>query len=197
MTDASVVLPARANPFAAHRLRGEHYRLDEPGWAGLLAQLAALQHRAAIVGPHGAGKTTLLGDLGERLTALGWRVCRIRLSSAQRVVSRAWLDTIAPALGPREMILLDGCEQLTPLMWWRFRWRTRRAGGLIITSHREGRLPLLWRCTPAPDVLRAIVCSLGETLEPGTAAALLDRHHGNMRDALSELYDAASLRQPR
>jgi hypothetical protein len=67
------------------------------------------------------------------------------------------------------------------------RLRTRRAGGLVITSHRPGLLPTLFECTTSPELLAEIVGELsGADLEAGE---LYERHRGNVRDALRELYD--------
>jgi hypothetical protein len=176
------------NPFAVHRVLRQRYRLDEAGWAGVLARLAAQQWRGAIVGPHGAGKTTLLEDLGERLAAQGWRLRWVRLSREAPRLSPDQQHTLT-GLGARDLVLVDGAEQLGALAWWRVRWQTRQAGGLIVTAHAEGRLPTLWRCTTNPDLLRTIVHGLDVRLDEADARALHTRHDGNVREALRELYD--------
>ncbi len=67
------------------------------------------------------------------------------------------------------------------------RFRTRRAGGLVITSHRPGLLPTLYECETSPELLAGIVEELaGEELD---SEEVLARHRGNIRDALRELYD--------
>ena len=67
------------------------------------------------------------------------------------------------------------------------RFRTRRAGGLVITSHRPGLLPTLFECETSPELLAGIVGELaGSEVEAGELWA---RHRGNVRDALRELYD--------
>ena len=86
---------------------------------------------------------------------------------------------------------LDGAEQLGAIAWLRFRWRARRAGGLIVTTHRPGRLAALIECTTSVGLLDRII----QCLEPDglatapPAAELFTRHRGNLRDALRELYD--------
>jgi hypothetical protein len=85
--------------------------------------------------------------------------------------------------------LLDGAEQLSLLTWFQFRWRTRRAGCLVVTTHRAGRLPLLHRCATSPELLCNLVSSLGESLTADESVALYQRHRGNLREAMRELYD--------
>jgi hypothetical protein len=82
---------------------------------------------------------------------------------------------------------LDGAEQLGRVGWWSFLRKARRARGLVITSHRAGLLPTLVECETSAPLLREIV----ECLHPGRPAIdlLFDRHGGNVREALRELYD--------
>jgi energy-coupling factor transporter ATP-binding protein EcfA2 len=158
------MLRACDNPFAVHRVLAERYRLDESGWARLLNRLETLGHRGAIVGPHGSGKTTLLEDLAERLERRG----------------------------ERGIMLVDGADQLSQFEWMRLRLRARSARGLIITSHRDGMLPLLHRCETSPELLSDLVRALGQPISAARAAELHASHRGNVRDAIWELYDRVS-----
>ena len=182
------------NPFAVHRVLRQRYRLDAHAWAQLLAQLEAQKWRGTIVGPHGAGKTTLLEDLGTRLAENGWRVKWVRLSrESPRIFAHAW-DRLA-WLDGRDFVLLDGAEQLGITTWWRVRWQTRRAGGLVITAHTAGRLPAWWQCATSPALLQSLVTDLGVAMDDDEARALHARHGGNVRDALRELYDRVAAEQ--
>jgi hypothetical protein len=182
---------ARENPFRAERVLATiRYACPDGDLDALIARLAALGYRAAIVGPHGAGKTTLLEDLGRALQDRGFRIVSVRLATDDRRLPRAW-SSRAARLGPRDIVCLDGAEQLSAIAWLWFRWRVRRAAGLIVTSHARGRLPLLIECTTSADLLERIVCRLSPSPAEGapSAADLFRRHHGNLRDALRELYD--------
>jgi hypothetical protein len=178
---------ARDNPFAVQRVLEIRYRLPAGlTWEDLLDRLAALRWRAAIVGPHGHGKTTLLEDLAPRIADRGFRVWTVSLREAHPRLDRAEQELIR-SLGPEDVLLLDGAEQLGWLSWKAVRLRTRQAGGLVITSHRPGLLPTLCECETSPELLASIVGELvGADVEIGELHA---RHGGNIRDALRELYD--------
>ena len=189
-------MKARDNPFGASRVLAaiRFVRPDDDGRgataASLLPRLAALGHRAAIVGPHGSGKTTLLEDLEGLLAARGFRVCHVRLDTLDRRLPQAWRAR-AGRLDAGDVVCLDGAEQLGAIRWCWFRWSARRAGGLIITSHRPGRLPALIACTTSASLLAGIIERLGPPPLAGapSAAELFICHRGNLRDALRDLYD--------
>jgi len=180
------------NPFATSRVLSVRYEFPDGGPGTLLARLERLRYRGAIVGPHGTGKTTLLEDLQTPLANLGFRVTHLRLDAEHRSFARGRLARLAVTLDARDIVCLDGAEQLDWVRWMLFRWRTRRAGGVLITSHRRGLLPTLIECTTSPELLGGII----HRLTPRTASVpvpapqeLFARHRGNLRDALRELYD--------
>lgn len=184
-------MKARENPFRSERVLAViRYRCRDGDLDTLIARLAAIDYRAAIVGPHGSGKTTLLEDLSRALEARGFRTVFLRLASDGRRPPCGW-SAAARRLGPHDLVCLDGAEQLSRLRWVRFRWQTRRAGGVIITSHARGRLPLLFECTTSAALLESIVDDLSpaQAGDQPAAADLFARHRGNLRDALRELYD--------
>ncbi len=189
---------ARDNPFAVQRVLSVRYRLQDSSWDDLLARLAALNYRAAIVGAEGAGKTTLLEDLGTTLAESEWRIRRLRLNRNQPRFPRGFLTPLLSQLGPRDIILLDGAEQMGRLAWWRFLWRTRHCGGVVVTSHRAGLLPTLVHCTTTPQLVSEIVRSLlgdrAADLQP-KLDSLFWEHHGNVRAILRELYDNFAAQQ--
>jgi hypothetical protein len=186
---------ARDNPFAADRVLSVRYELPDGEADRLLARLERLRYRAAIVGPHGAGKTTLLEDLEQPLARLGFRVTHLRLDAEHRRFPPGYLAHLAATLDARDLVCLDGAEQLTRARWMMFRWRSRRAGGVLITSHRPGLLPTLIECTTSPELLDRIVSRLAPQTESlRTPKDLFARHQGNLRDALRELYDVYAAR---
>jgi hypothetical protein len=183
---------ARDNPFRTDRVLRVRYKLRGLAWPELLRQLEQLSYRAAIVGPHGAGKTTLLEDLEPMLARRGFKIKKLRLDDEHRAFDRGFFNDLCRGLNRRDAILFDGAEQLS---WWarrRFERRTRTAGGLIITSHRAGWLPALIECRTTAELLGEIV---DEILQGAThpvrnlTPELFQKHEGNLRDALRELYD--------
>jgi hypothetical protein len=187
---------ARDNPFATafvHRIR---YRLpDGLSWEALLARLESMNWRAALVGPEGAGKTTLLEDFASRLRDRGFEIVWLRLTREEPRFAPKTLQQI-DALHSRQMVLFDGAEQLSRWGWWRFRRRARRAGGLLITSHRSGLLPTLLKRGTTPELLAEIVADLlneAPATHGAEAGRLHRKHHGNLREALREMYDLWSV----
>jgi ABC-type cobalamin/Fe3+-siderophores transport system ATPase subunit len=184
------------NPFRAERIDSLAYRLEGETWESLLARLAALRFRAAIIGPHGSGKSTLLDSIAPHLRERGYILHRVRLSTSSRnLSSEQWRQL--REFGEREILMLDGLEQLTFLQWQRLVRETRSAGGLIATSHRAGRLPTLWKCRTSAELLQRLIAELQQNCAtPHTtsdAKVLFARHCGNVRDALRELYDHCSV----
>jgi hypothetical protein len=182
---------ARDNPFATDRVLRVRYRPQGWTWDEILRRLAAMDYRGAIVGPEGRGKTTLLEDLGEHLKERGLRIRPLRLSRERPRLDRVSLLELFADISDRDVILFDGAEQMGRLAWWGFVRAARRAGGLVITSHRAGLLPTLVECETNAPLLGDIV----RTLHPPAADAraiqsLFARHRGNVREALRELYDA-------
>ena len=187
---------ARDNPFRVRRVLRLRYRLEEEGWRGLLERLDRLDRRAALVGPEGSGKTTLLEDLEGRLEDRGWRLLRLRLCCDRRRLGRGEWTRIAAA-GGETVVTVDGVEQLS---WWqrrRLERLSRRAGGLVVTSHRSGRLPTLREHRTSPELLTALVSDLvgrdtAARLEP-ELSRLFAVYDGNLRDCLRGLYDLWSV----
>jgi energy-coupling factor transporter ATP-binding protein EcfA2 len=194
------------NPFATRHTRpGRIEPLDGHGHprdvAALLDRLAALGGRAAIRGPHGSGKTTLLEHVSRALEARGTAVEPVRL--------RAWRDGAAVAAGDLfaafrailrscagKTVCIDGWEQLGPAAVAASALARLRGCGLVVTTHRATRLPLLAACDTSPAVLAGIVCRLpgyaswgGLVIRDADLEAAFSRHGGDIRESLYELYD--------
>ena len=183
---------ARDNPFSTDRVLRVRYRLHGLTWEQLLARLAHLRFRAAIVGPDGTGKTTLLEDLESRLAALGFTPKPLRLDEDHPRFPPGFEREFFAQLRARDLILLDGAEQMSRWNWWRFQRRSLRGDGLVITSHRFGMLPTLLEARTSPELLAEVLEQLLDTAaQPGfnQTQRLFQKHRGNLRNVLRELYD--------
>ena len=183
---------ARDNPFRTEQILKVRYRIPRGDWDALLARFDALGRRAAIVGPQGSGKTTLLEDLAPLFRGRGFTVHELRLDTDSPRFDPAFLAGLFETVGARDVLLFDGAEQLDRGEWLRFDRGTRSAGGLLVTSHQPGLLPTLLETSTSPELLSQLVEELlgeqagkGRPLVPG----LFEKHGGNLREALRELYD--------
>jgi energy-coupling factor transporter ATP-binding protein EcfA2 len=173
-----------------HRVLAIRYCLPGITWEDLLARLAGLGFRAALVGPNGSGKTTLLEDLAVRLEARGFRLRSVTLHEGDRRLAFDQERSLLADLTPRDCLLVDGAEQLAPREWKRIEHASRAGGGLVVTSHRAGLLPTLLQCETTPELLGEIIRMLaGEESRAPSPAELYARHRGNLREALRDLYD--------
>jgi len=186
------MISARENPFSTDRVLRLRYRFSADDWARLLATLARHHGRGALVGEKGSGKTTLLEDLAIRLRHEGRDVTLIRLCTEFPRLPGAFNRAFFASLTQGDAVLLDGAEQLSFIKWLWFRWRARKAGIVVLTTHRAGRLPTLHRCTTSPLLLRKLILALGQDLGASEAEILHHRHRGNIREALRELYDRSA-----
>jgi hypothetical protein len=178
------------NPFRTDQVLRVRYRLPSGTWDDLLDRLDALGRRAAIVGPQGSGKTTLLEDLAPRLRARGFNARDLRLDTEAPRFEPGVLDRFFASIGPRDVILFDGAEQLGWLAWSRFERRSRAAAGLVITGHHPGRLRSLLETSTTPELLEGVIEEiLGGRPPELQTRTLFEKHGGNLREALRELYD--------
>jgi hypothetical protein len=194
------------NPFATRHARpGRLEPLDRDGQprdvAALLDRLAALGGCAAIRGPHGSGKTTLLERLCEGLEDRGTAVERVRLrawrdgaAAAAADVAAAFRAILRCAAGGT--VCIDGWEQMGPAAAVADAIARLRGCGLVVTTHRSTRLPLLVACDTSPALLAAIVRRLpgydswgGSSIHEADLEVSFLRHGGNIRESLYELYD--------
>jgi hypothetical protein len=187
---------ARDNPLRTDRVLQVRYRLQGATWNELLTRCQQLHYRGAVIGPHGSGKTTLLEDLEPQLRRRGFETHFLRLSEEVRTFPPGQVGKLFRRLTGHDLLLLDGAEQMNPLRWCWFRWRARRAGGLLITTHGPGRLPTLWECRTSPALLAGIAAELLEAQGEAERDAVLAhaetffaKHGGNLRHALRDWYD--------
>lgn len=186
------------NPFATRYTRpGAIPPLDRLGrpldLEALIARLDGLG-AAALEAPHGHGKSTLLIALAAAFGGAGRPVTMVRVRGWQNACVAYRAVVAAPR---RTAVFIDGWEQLgllaAPL---RAVARLLRRT-LLVTSHRPTGLPVLRACETTPNLLRAIVARLpdrGGPVDEADIATAFERHGGNLRESLYDLYDRAERR---
>jgi hypothetical protein len=205
-----------SNPFATRFISPG--QVDWVGADDYFEQLAShwlkLNCRASIIGVHGSGKSTLLehyvpliGDVIFRRDAEG-NVIENRSSGAsgRERCPAIWLQvrktvpesTAIPwgELRRGRLLVLDGFEQLSR---WRRAALIARTGlrnvKLLVTSHRRTMLPTLCELSITPSLALQIVSQLttgrGDlaTISDEVVQRSLQKHGGNMREVLMQLYD--------
>jgi len=183
----------RDNPFRTTRVEALRYRAPGFAWDELLVRLERQGGRGAIRGPEGSGKTTLLHELGDRLAATGCEVRRLRPDLDDRRLAVRQVRSFAANAGRKTALLLDGADRVGRLDWWSLLRASREVAALVVTTHREGRLPTLQRCLTSPELLAELM----NELDPAALVAaqpeeLYARAAGNVRVALRERYDAVA-----
>jgi hypothetical protein len=166
---------------------------------GLVQQLRVNAWQGAIVGPHGTGKSTLLAMLVPAIEAVGRRSVVVGLRDGQRrlPLSRRELQN----LGPTDVLVIDGYEQLGSYSRWRLPKQSRRRGlGLLVTAHSACNLPVLWRTEPSLALVEELINHClpphGGLINRQDVEAAWQRHAGNVREVFFALYDQFEARRP-
>ena len=166
----------------------------------IVQQFIAIKSTGQIVGPHGSGKSTLVQSLVPHLRAAQWTVDVIQLRDGQRRL---------PAIGGEQrrwdantVLIVDGYEQLNRWAQYRLGKQQRRQGfRLLVTTHCEVRMRLIWRTVATEATLVRIVeqltADLSSPLRPSQQQVrdAFNAHDGNLREALFDLYDIVSQRR--
>jgi GTPase SAR1 family protein len=185
-------MKARDNPFAVERIQAIRYRPINTTFDRLLTRLHELNYRAAITGPEGSGKTTLLEDLQQVLEQKGFKTRLVFVNDTSRLDSPGCRRLLSE-LTRDQIVLLDGADLIRRSDWSLLKRHTiTHAYGLIITSHKRGLLPTLIECSTTPALLKEIVAELlrhSRTIPTEFIDTLYERHKGNLRTCLRELYD--------
>ncbi|RMF93248.1 MAG: hypothetical protein D6741_13905 [Planctomycetota bacterium] len=191
------------NPFVARLVRpGAIAYLPPPDvdLEHLIDRFFALQCRGSIVGPHGTGKSAFTAEFARRLTERRKEVVFVELhQAANRLPDRTFARAV-----PGAVMVVDGYEQLSVVVRRSLRaWTRLRGCGLFVTCHRPLGLPVLYRTRPDREQARRIVAHLQQSheapslIEPADVDAAFDRHEGNLREIMFDLYDLYEIRRDR
>ena len=185
-------MKARDNPFSADRIDIIHYKPVDICFDELLMRLEEMKYRAAIIGPEGSGKTTLLEDLRTAIENSGLPTKNIFVNSTNLLTFPRMRELIAN-LTDKEIILLDGADQLNRLRWLLLKQDTlKKSAGLIITTHQRQLLPVLIKCSTTQLLFREIVAELvpkNVRINPYFLNEIYNHNSGNIRNCLRQLYD--------
>ena len=181
------------NPFLSRRIRPGAVAYcfhQDDARTKLLATVATAGFRGAVVGPHGSGKSTLLATLREHLEEQGHRVRLIELHDGQYHLPRPVLADLQPC----DVLFIDGYEQLGWLSRRKLQhvaWRQNLS--LLVTAHAEVDLPIVYRTQTTLSLARHLVQELAPhgiaPLTDDDVARSFERHRGDLREMLFELYD--------
>jgi energy-coupling factor transporter ATP-binding protein EcfA2 len=195
-------LPPGSNPFATRYTRPGVLRFRFPpgeNESTLVERLRLSHWRGQIVGPHGSGKSSLLAALAPALEAAGRSTRTVALHEGDRrlkLARREWSELSACSL-----LIIDGYEQLGRLARWSVDARCRRRGcGLLVTTHRDVGLPLLFTTRShvdlAIELAHELLPSGQQVIRDADIEAAWGNRRGNMREMLFDLYDLFELRRP-
>jgi hypothetical protein len=155
----------------------------------------------AFIGRSNVGKSTLLSALVEAIQHEGRSVVVYRLHEGARHLPTTPRNV--RSLAARELVVVDGYEQLPRWRQWMLRAHCRRRGlGLLVTTHAATGLPLLWATSADLTTAQRVVAHLltpkidGDALiSKDDVAAALAANPTNVREALFALYDVYERRR--
>ncbi len=189
---------ARENPFRTEVLQCHRYRFKHGDtMEQLTARFRQMDFRGAIVGPKGRGKTTLLNDFCQHLNESGEITTGLRLNQSQRPQAMALCEELLARAPLQAIVVIDGAEQLGWLQWRKIARRVKPFRGLLVTTHRSGRLAKLVRCETNLELLQDLVRAMAPAEFDEVRQdldALFRRHRGNFRECLRGLYDQYACR---
>jgi hypothetical protein len=161
--------------------------------------------RSAIVGPHGSGKSTLLAAVLKHLAMIApsCSLCHIRFHAEEttrhrwRVANQA-IQSVAH--GNRKLLVIDGWEQMDPILQCFTRWRSRTQDmGILATSHTlPAQFVEIYRTQVDATIERHVLAYILRNTDPVGPSAVMasdawlesrQRHGQNLRESLFDMYD--------
>ena len=193
-----------SNPFSVRWIDPSHIYFEPPPGIclnQLMRQLETKRGWGQIVGPHGSGKTTLVNQLELRLRQSSLPVVKVVLH--RKVWRQGFPQALSATRRGGTRLIVDGFEQLPWVLQCVLRcfcaWRDC---GLLVTSHRDVRLPWLVQTTSSLAWVQQIVSRLlqscpRDVIREDDVRVCYDRQDGNVRETLFALYDLFEYRRRR
>ena len=183
-------LPARDNPLAMSLTTNVAFRFASHDWEFHFQRLSELGFRASIVGRRGSGKSTLLAELHHELERRGVDSHFVFLPQ-DRGLHAAMLNAAFERSRAGAVLLVDGIERLGLFQRRKLLNRARKSAGLVITKHHRCKLPTWIQTQTSPELMTDVLVDLNldhpQVILAGQVA--FEKHDGNIRNALRELYD--------
>ena len=191
-----------SNPFCSRSIRPGATPFIFPNGKGadaVVDRLRSAGWRGEIVGGHGSGKSSLLATLMPAMIRAGRKVLLVELHDRQR---RLPLDLDRQhRREPFDTLVIDGYEQLGRLCRFFLKRRCRQRGwGILATAHASVGFATIYRTAVTPELaIKVIARLLAGHAEPPKECEIrdrLDRHGGNLREVLFDLYDVYEQMRP-
>lgn len=203
-TNPTDLLHAVSNPFASKFIRAGAIQFVFPKGESLDTFRHRLESQhwwGQIVGPHGSGKTTLLRQLDAAWQQWDRDPIVITLRGGQNRLPKSIWQQTASRSQPNVQIVIDGFEQLSWMSRQRVYLHCRfRGHGLLVTTHRKFRLPLLHNTSTSPELAEAIARQLlnkggkKHSLQEDDVRQCYESAAGNLRETFFMLYDRVQRR---
>lgn len=207
----------RANPFCTRFVRpgAIDYRFADHRSQPLqqIGDCVQSSHRSLIIGPHGSGKSTLIHSLLPTLRQRYRHVVQFQLcdgattvqinggrrrDGSSKITSWREINRQLVRCDHRDLLVIDGIEQLGALQRLRLAWRAgRTAPWILATSHRPLlAYPVVFETTLDRRRIMELTEQLLKTTEPPVAGLVRNKLANqdwecltNLRDFWFECYD--------
>lgn len=184
------MVTAENNPFSVSKIHNLPYHFSGSNLNTILRNWSSQNYRGIIKGKHGVGKSTLLKELVSFLESRDEAINYIFLNNNLKFNVKDLLNIFK--LDKKFIVVIDGWEQIGFFFKILLFLKFKRLKGFIGTSHQNGIFPVIFDATTDFKTFSALVAKLtGASYEKvlPDLRLLYDKHNGNIRDCLFELYD--------
>ena len=191
---------AKSNPFCSERVNQIPFRFESGNWITNLKRLAQMKYRGAIVGPKGSGKTTLLAQLENHINRdTNREAFLVFFYPDEKDQYQSLLDQGIRENHKGKILLIDGIDKISLKQKFQLFRALSKREGLVVCTHRPMLLPPFnlptWIKTSPSELLLDYVLAELKMSSPEVRAAgqaAYQKHRGNIRDVLRDLYDRHS-----